>query len=184
MSASQSDRFSHMVQTTWMHLSRESPWRMKRRWTSMLWYQKQLESWVMRRKQRAHYFLWGKTFSLVELFCHIVSNESRTFSPLLHIRDALANETWQCSNCIPQCNKVCYSVPRPFLLQAKGLARETSTCTPITETNSLLHYHSIFTHVSPFPLDDQFFIIFSGIPCVNIQIFCKSFANLYTCSHP
>ena len=97
-----------------------------------------------------------------------------------HIRDALAKETWQCSNCISQCNKVCYSVPRPFLLQVKGLARETSTCTPITETNSLLHYHSIFTHVSPFPLDDQFFIIFSGIPCVNIQIFTRvHIRNLY-----
>ena len=188
MSVSQSDRFSHMVQTTWMHLSRECPWRMKRRWTSMLWYQRQLESWVMRslkvkedqkicveevcrrswrfckpsdwfreismlsvpssrqlrviwissrprpqlslshyltnsvRKQRAHYFLWGRTFSLVQVFCHVVSNESQTFFPLRHIHDALVKETWQC---IPQCNKVCYSVPRPFLFQVKGLARET-----------------------------------------------------------
>ena len=68
---------------------------------------------------------WGRTFSLVELFCHIVSNDSQTFFPLHHIRDALAKETWQCSNCTLQCNQMCYSVPRPFLLQAKGLACET-----------------------------------------------------------
>ena len=127
MSASQSDRFSHMVQTTWMHLSRESPWRMERRWTRRTYVDAMISEaagelgYEMVRK----YMCWGRTFSLVELFCQIVSNESRTFFPLRHIRDALAKETWQCSNCIPQWNKVCYSVPRPFL-RAKGLARETS----------------------------------------------------------
>ena len=133
MSASQSDCFSHMVHpfVTWKSATYEEKMgvdAMILEAAGKLGYEKVKEDqrYVLRKFVERQFVLPHSIRWIADIF------------PLRHIRDALAKEAGQCSNCIPQCNKVCYSVPRPFLLQAKVLARETRLRTPSSSLRPLL----------------------------------------------